>query len=115
MIYKKMEILKNGNIIDEAAYDYAFKVIKRLGEEGIDVQSDRAQVFVTHLAMATMRMQKGEVLEPLSEAIEADLKGQSIFAQAEILWTQLAYFAPKPFAQAEEGYIYIHMCSLLSN
>lgn len=115
MIYKKLDVLKQGEIIDEPVFNYTLKVIAILEQEGFDVQSDKAQVFITHLAMATMRLLKNEQLAPLDPAIQADLESQSVFKQAEQIWGKLVVHSPVPFIPAEEGYVYIHMCSLLSN
>ncbi|MGL5041516.1 MAG: PRD domain-containing protein [Culicoidibacterales bacterium] len=114
MIHKKLSILKDSNVINEVAYEYTTKVISALEAEGFDISSDKTQVFITHLAMATNRQLKGEAMEPLAEIIQQDLEAQPTFSKAQALWKSLVAFAPIEFVEAEEGYIYIHMCSLLT-
>lgn len=114
MIHKKMEVLNQSDIISKEIYDYALVIIETLKTQSFDITSDKAQVFMTHLAMATARQQKGESMNKMEQFILDDLMSQPQFEDAQIISDAMLENAPVAFTAAEKDYVYLHMCNLLA-
>ncbi|TLG72995.1 PRD domain-containing protein [Culicoidibacter larvae] len=115
MIQEKLNVLKTAGIIDEQIYDYMQAVIQYMNEQNVTTDSEKASVFLTHLAMATARQKKGESVAALDPQIAEQLRNEPAFVHAESLWQELAAIAPLTFDDAEVDYMYIHICSLLAS
>lgn len=114
MIQEKLTVLKTAAIIDDAVYEYIQAVIVYLEEKGLMEDSQKAEVFLTHLAMASARQQKGESINELDKVIRDEIKTEVQFGDAKILWQELAKLAPVTFHENEIDYLYLHICTMLA-
>lgn len=114
MIQEKLDVLKTAGIIDDAVYEYIQAVIAYLEEKGLMNDVEKAEVFLTHLAMASARQKKGESVNALDTAISDQIKNEPQFVHAQDLWKELAALAPVSFHDNEIDYLYLHICTMLT-
>jgi hypothetical protein len=65
MIHEKLTILLTSDIIDQETHDYVLSVLNYLLQNDIIEEEKKADVFLTHLAMADMRRKKSESINDL--------------------------------------------------
>ena len=115
MIIRKLEILKESNIIDQEIYTYVLSVMNSLNDQGIATDEETpAETFLTHLAMAAAR-QKNEdpPIERLDSIIREDLMCDPNFSRAQAIWNALENFSPVSFGEEEIDYFYLHICNMI--
>lgn len=114
MIQEKLDVLKIAGIIDDAVYEYLQAVIAYLEGKGLMNDAEKAEVFLTHLAMASARQQKGESVTTLDATISEQIKNEPQFVHTQDLWKELAAMAPVSFHDNEIDYLYLHICTMLT-
>lgn len=113
MIQEKLDLLKDNNVIDQAAYDYSQEALNYLKKKEVINNDDEADVLITHLAMATARQNTDEKIDAVDGEILKEIHSDSHFEQAKHLWEELKTFAHAEFADNEEGYFHLHLVTLL--
>ncbi|MGY3778595.1 PRD domain-containing protein [Isobaculum melis] len=111
MIQEKLTVLKTANVIDEAVYQYMQEVLSVLETKEL---VEKSEVFMTHLAMATARQQKGESVGALDALIVEQMKAETQYEEAVAIWHELAALAPVTFHEDELAYLYLHLCTMLA-
>ncbi|MCC5890354.1 MAG: PRD domain-containing protein [Alkalibacterium sp.] len=115
MIKEKLRILKESNVIDEAAFTYSEEALMFLKKKEVIEDDDEADVFITHLAMATARQESDEKIEPLNTSIKEEIKQSDKYNEATTIWDELKQLAPADFNPDEDGYFHLHLVTLLQN
>ena len=115
---KKLDILKETNVIGQEIYDYVVKTIDRLTAHGINTDTaSPAEAFLTHLAMAAAR-QNCSATPPIArmdEFISQELAADPNYARAQKIWNELESLSPTPFREEELDYFYLHLCTMLAD
>lgn len=115
MIEQKLQILRESNVIDDQAVDFANKVIELLSNKGYISEKDQCDAFITHLVMATSRQKTAEEISPIDDEMLSQLKAENCFNEAKKLWEHIEEISPVTFRENEFGYFYLHLCTLLTN
>ncbi|GEK92150.1 hypothetical protein [Alkalibacterium kapii] len=113
MIQEKLDILKETNVINQAAYDYSQEALVYLKKKKVIKEDNEADVLITHLAMATARQNTDEKIDGVDDMILSDIQSDENYDQAKKLWDELKTFAPAEFESNEEGYFHLHLVTLL--
>lgn len=115
MIQEKLIVLRDSNTIDNDVYEYAQTAISILKNNNIIKEDDDADVFITHLAMATERQKSGATVDPMepliAEQIDLDINAN----HAKKLWEEIAKLSPVSFHENELNFLYLHLITLLSS
>lgn len=113
MIQEKLTVLKNSQVIDDAAFNYSQDAIEYLKKRKLIEQGDEADVFITHLAMATARQQTDEVIASVDESIKKEIQQSEHYEKAVDVWNELKQLAPTQFRSGEEGYFLLHLVTMM--
>jgi len=114
---EKLDILKEGNVIDDTTYDFALKSYEIMKERQIVSRDDLLDMFITHLAMATQRIKNGEIASCDIESMTALIKdsaGLDVFNKAIALWRELSIYSPVEYPLEEQTFIYLHLCNTIA-
>lgn len=111
-IRERMEILHKNGIISDDVKSIVDKAIDWLGNKGINLESERGHMFLTHFAMSLGRLNKGEDIEPLPEAMMAEIKHSKGYRLALEFTKYLEEIINKKLPEGEKGYILLHLSTL---
>ena len=112
MIRKKLDILKENQVINQETLDFNLEVLQFLKERQIIDAEDEADTFITHLAMAMTRSDD-EAINVMEDYIFDEIKNDKDFKKAQILWKEIEEMTPVEFHENETGYFYLHLINLL--
>lgn len=113
MIQEKLTILLESNTINQKAFDYAQTVLDYLREKEIIKEDEEADVLITHLAMAASRQGTEEIIVSVDENVKQEIEADENYEKAAIIWNELKKVAPITFSSNEDGYIHLHLVTLL--
>ncbi|WP_278530592.1 hypothetical protein [Enterococcus asini] len=114
MIREKLTILLSSEVIDQETHDYVLGVLDYLLKNDIIEGEEKADVFLTHLAMADMRRKKSETINDLESFIRAEIESDAKFLHSKELWQDLQKMtSDKQFDDAELDYFYLHIINML--
>ncbi|GEL67626.1 PRD domain-containing protein [Marinilactibacillus psychrotolerans] len=115
MIQEKLIILKENKVIDQETFEYAQEALMFLINRNIVENEEEADVFITHLAMATARQNTDEMIDGIDEIIKQEIENDEKYEEAIEIWKELKVIAPTTFSQDEDGYFHLHLVTLLRN
>ncbi|MHC5229002.1 PRD domain-containing protein [Enterococcus sp. LJL99] len=113
MIEQKLTVLLDSGVIDEDTYEYIKNVLTYLLANKLIADSQQADVFLTHLAMADGRRKKGESVNELEPFILEEIKNDTNYLHSIELWQDLQKMANKSFDDSELDYFYLHIINML--
>lgn len=108
----RLTILKDSKMISEAVSEQILAVYTtllpayRLGDE-------TSHTFLTHLAMAMMRLETGEAIQPLDNQIKAELECNAYFDESQVLVGKIMDTLATHLPLNELDYLYVHLCAML--
>ena len=113
MLRKRTEILRDANIINQEVSDFVFYCIDVLETDIENFQSDKAEVFVTHMAMAMQRVVNGEEVNELDDFIWKGMLEEECFGKAEEMYNKISQKSFIKIPEGEKKFIIMHICNLL--
>lgn len=113
MIKQKLEILVESQIIEEETQSYVLRVLDYLLGKQLIEETRKADVFLTHLAMADARRKKNESIANLDEFILAEIESDPTYLHSKELWQDLEKMTENKFEEAELDYFYLHIINML--
>lgn len=109
----RLQILKDAGQLSEKNYQVIVKVIQMFGDDwNIGLSEENGAMFVTHLAVALERIERGEPVKPLDESIAAELKAQACYADCNQALLRIETIFGRTISEAEKGYLLVHLCTL---
>lgn len=112
----KLKILEETGEIDSDTKEFILSVKDYLSSKGLtSEEDDPAEPFLTHLAMANMRVKKGEKIEQLNTTILEEIFSTNHFPKAKMLWEDMLKLSNNEFDESEQGYIFMHIVNMLGN
>ena len=115
MLKTRMQILEQAHVISEEVATFMFKVIDTLAEMFPELSQEKAEMFTTHLAMATERIRKGEGIDKMEDAIWQEVRESEEYPQASLFFERLLAVCPVVFPESERRFMLLHICSLLKD
>ncbi|MGL9970407.1 PRD domain-containing protein [Enterococcus sp. DIV1420a] len=114
MIEKKLDILKESNVITEETKQFVLSVSKYLiGKQVID-NVEHLDMFLTHLAMADTRQKKNESITGMDEMILSQIQNDEKLEQSKELWKELSQYSSTEFNADELWFVYMHIINILN-
>lgn len=114
MIREKLTILLSSEVIDQETHDYVLNVLDYLLKNDLIESEQKADVFLTHLAMADMRRKKNETINDLESFVRAEIEADAKFIHSKELWQDLQKMTQeKHFDETELDYFYLHIINML--
>lgn len=112
MLKKRIEILEQANVISKEVAGYVNQVIDILHKDVPDYEMSKAEMFITHLAMATQRIFTGAPVEEPDEAIWEEILQSDNFSKAEAFYNNIQAFSPVSYPEGEKKFLMMHLCNL---
>jgi len=112
MIRKKLEILKDQNVINQEILNFNLYILELLKEKNVIEEDEEADTFITHLAMAMAR-DEDESINAMDDTTLEQIKADENFEKAQTLWNEIDEKAAISFPENETGYFYLHLVNLL--
>lgn len=108
---EKIKILYDNNVISKETSDYCNEVIDYFSDKDVDIE--KMDTFITHLAMASERTRKNEKLTDMPDEIFAQVKQDYRFAQASKYYEEISKFAFVSFPEDEYRFVIMHLTNML--
>ena len=113
---ERLGILRNGNVISAGVEKSVRRVILRLEERWkIQLTEEKGGRMVTHLAMALMRVERGEEIKAPEDGVLEEFRGLDVFPVSQNIVNDLIAWTPIELPAAEQDYMIVNICLLLDN
>lgn len=109
---QRLEILLSSGVITQSISDYSKTVVKLLINQKPEADSDRATMFITHLAMAGQRILEGKEEKPLDGQILETVKQEPVYGSALDFLTYMLNQTDLEFPDTEKDFLTVHLCNL---
>ena len=109
---QRLEILLSSGVITQSISDYSKTVVKLLINQKPEADSDRAAMFITHLAMAGQRILEGKEEKPLDGQILETVKQEPVYGSALDFLTYMLNQTDLEFPDTEKDFLTVHLCNL---
>ena len=111
---ERLEILRSGNVISSGVEDRVKKAISRLKDRWqLILTEENGGRMVTHLAMALMRIERGEEISSPENDILEEFRELDIYKASVEIVNDLIAWAPMDLPKAEKDYMIVNICLLL--
>ena len=111
---QRLGILRSGNVISSEVEDQVRKVVSRLEERWeIRLTEENGGRIVTHLAMALMRIKKGEIIPSPDNSVIEEFRDLDIFELSCEIVDDLVAWTAIALPKAEKEYMIVNICLLL--
>lgn len=114
-LFERLEIMENANLISSAVSNYCMDIIKVVYDYKNTVDGDKMAIFITHLAIASQRVNDGRSENPIDESIIELLVQEEIYPEAMTLLDVILKNEQIVFPESEIGYLKIHLCNLVKD
>ena len=113
-LYQRLEILEGAGLIEKRVAEQTEKIIRLIYSGKPEVDAEKMEIFVTHIAMAMQRILNGQKEEPLSEAVLKELQEEASYENAKSLAQKVYETVNIEFPMVEQEYLIVHLCNLFS-
>lgn len=114
-ILLRLNILLDTKQIDEKNFQILVKLIEMVEKElSIIVKEEKGSMFVTHMAIALMRIQKGEEIPPMDKDLLDEIKSSTAYKNIPKVIQKIEKEFNIKIPEDERGYIALHLCNLQS-
>lgn len=109
---ERLTVLVENNIVAKEIADYTLDVYNDfIVAKGLD--GAPAEVFLTHLAMASQRIKDDEIVNYMDDAILADIKNFEKFDEVVELTNAILEKSIVVFPESEVQFLWLHMCNII--
>lgn len=109
---ERLAVLVENDIVAKEIADYTLGVYNDfIVDKGLD--GSPAEVFLTHLAMASQRIKDDNVVDYMDEAILADIKNFKKFDEVVEVTNNILEKSVVKFPESEVQFLWLHMCNIL--
>lgn len=113
-MYERIQILQVNGVISEKVADYTKSVVDRILSEVPEVEREKFEMFITHLAMAGKRAEEGTEENPIDEAVLQGMKEEEAYEKAVMLRDEFLAMTDIKFPETEQDFLSVHLCNFLS-
>lgn len=110
----RIAILEDNGIISSKVAAYARWVIGEILSAIPEVSQDKAEIFITHLAMAGKRAEEGTEENPIDPVLLDAVRQEVIFPKAVAFRDHCLSGTDLTFSETEKDFLSVHMCNLMS-
>lgn len=112
-LYIRLKILEDNNVINIEVTNYVKNVIDIILEEVPSITSEKAEMFLTHLAMASMRVINKEEENPLDENVLNSIRKEPNYEKAIKLLNKILQITNMQFSNIEKDFLLCHLCNII--
>lgn len=113
-LYLRIGILKDNGVISQKVADYACWVVDQLLAAVPEMSQEKAEMFITHLAMAGKRAEEGTPENPIDQMILEAVKQEAVYPRALSMRDSLLSQTDINFPETEKDFLSVHLCNLLT-
>ena len=113
-LYQRLEILEQAGLIEKRVAEQTDRIIRLIYGAKPEVDTEKMEMFTTHIAMAMHRILNEENENPLAKEVLEGLKEEAVYAQVEALAQNVYETVDIEFPQVEREYLIVHLCNLFS-
>lgn len=114
-VEERLDLMLQAEMISRHTAAFCAKAADILLEAHEDRDGEKFNMFITHLAMASDRMEQGETGETAIDAgIFQAVEKEGCFHEAVRLRDKILEAAPAEFTGTEADFLTIHLCNLLT-
>lgn len=110
---ERLDILVQNNIVDDHIAEYCMNIFNDILTPK-NLVSNATEVFITHLAMASQRISKGDVVSNMDDAILEDIKTFERFEEVKNLTDIILETSHVIFPQSEIEFLWLHLCNVFN-
>lgn len=112
MTEERLKILLDNGVISQKVYDVSIDIYKKYFEKE-EYNTDKINVFMTHLAMALNRIEKGNEVERLDNDIFSQVKDSHVYDEAFNISRNIVKDLHLDIPESEEEYFILHLGNIL--
>ncbi len=110
----RLNILLTGQVIDQSTHDTMLKTIDFFQQQyAIILTEENAQMYITHIAKALMRVQQGELISPVDPEGYEEFVSSEYFEKAEQILRDLEAEFNFNLPKEEQQFIIMNHCLIL--
>lgn len=110
---QRLKILFDAGVINQEIYRGMLNVIDKLENHWhLILRHAQGEMLITHMASALMRAVKNEDVEPIDEALFAEIKNSNIFSKVLTIHCNLMQEFRLNISENEEGYLLANLYGL---
>ncbi|MDR0760579.1 MAG: PRD domain-containing protein [Treponema sp.] len=110
----RLDILLSSRTISPEVDATVRRVIERMADPwGLTLTEENGSRLVTHLAMALMRISRGEIVESMDRESLEEFKASVSFPQAMVIASDIISFAKLTIPESEREYLDANICLIL--
>ena len=114
LIQMRLQILEDSGEISFSVAQSVRAFIRQLESRyAFEVSEENGAMFVTHLAVALNRIQKGETIEEIDPILLTEAEGTRYWSALPGLLAELEAGAKVKIPQQERGYLALHLAVML--
>ena len=114
MLKQRIEILRNGGVIDNEVAEFVNRTIDMIASEYPQIDADRAAMFTTHLAMASQRIKTGETVEMMDADMWQEITEAPEYPTAKDFAEKMFAMTKIEFPECERRFLMVHICNVLA-
>lgn len=114
MLKIRTKILADQGVISVDVAEFVDNVIDYFHKEQPEISDENLVVYITHLAMASARIDKGEICDSMPKAIFSEVENSPNFEQANIINTEVLKQGNIIFPECEIEYLLLHLVNVLN-
>lgn len=108
----RLNILLEGKVITKSTYQLALSVQEYMVHT-YHIPLSSLDMMITHLAMATQRILKGDIVDAMDEEIFHSIVMDDMYAEATVIMKKISEIANLVYPISEEMYMLLHICNTL--
>lgn len=113
-VTERLKIMENAGMISEKVAVFCTNAAGMILKEKGDADEEKLNMFITHLAMAADRMEKGNDNEiQISPDILEEVKKEEVYKCACSVQQQILQLTELEFTQTETDFLTVHICNVL--
>lgn len=114
-VEERLDLMIQAGMISENTAAFCGEAAELMLKEPGDRDGEKLNMFITHLAMAADRMERGNTGETAIDAgVFETVRRAPLFGEAVRLRDSILKAAPAEFTEAEADFLTIHLCNLLT-
>ncbi|MFV0479782.1 MAG: PRD domain-containing protein [Anaerorhabdus sp.] len=108
----RLDILVAGKVIETEIAETARRVML-LMENKYQIEEEAMEVMITHFAMASQRIVRGDVVDKMNEDILNEIKSDKTYDRAMDILSDIKSLSDVDFPTSEEQFMLLHICNIL--
>lgn len=113
-VVERLRIMEEGGMISHGIVTFCTRAAETILREKPDVEADKFNMLITHLALAGNRMEKEDETEmAISREVLDGVKQEQVYTQACRMSLKILEYTTLKFTKSETDLLTVHLCNIL--